>query len=322
LSSCGEGVRWQMRAVVVILWSFCCVEMGWSLLASLSGNVTKRVREATETLSCSDDRSTRLQTVTPPDDDRSTIGSGAYPFDAYSNRSRAAHHTRRSDATTLPHRRLVDVGSVPESRVHGHRSHRCYAIVSTLCRARYTPYDIFVCAAFIGAIRCIVRSDRRAAPSTRPATTTPCLPATAAAIPPIDVLRCRRMHWIHSDRLDFARCQFQRRSSSPSSPPLLVVMSAIADQIEQCKKEIAEFKAQIEAHRGDPEVDQPRQYARANARRRQTNENATDEPPKRTDAPSERVLPQSNRSRRMHYFFDLRSLTHVPSAVFVFASSR
>lgn len=35
-------------------------------------------------------------------------------------------------------------------------------------------------------------------------------------------------------------------------------MSSIPDQIEQCKKEIAEFKAQIEAHRGDPEVDQPR----------------------------------------------------------------
>jgi len=35
-------------------------------------------------------------------------------------------------------------------------------------------------------------------------------------------------------------------------------MSSLADQIEQCKKEIAEFKAQIEAHRGDPEVDQPR----------------------------------------------------------------
>lgn len=35
-------------------------------------------------------------------------------------------------------------------------------------------------------------------------------------------------------------------------------MSNTADQIEQCKKEIAEFKAQIEAHRGDPEVDQPR----------------------------------------------------------------
>lgn len=34
-------------------------------------------------------------------------------------------------------------------------------------------------------------------------------------------------------------------------------MSNVADQIEQCKKEIAEFKAQIEAHRGDPEVDQP-----------------------------------------------------------------
>lgn len=34
-------------------------------------------------------------------------------------------------------------------------------------------------------------------------------------------------------------------------------MASYADQIEQCKKEIAEFKAQIEAHRGDPEVDQP-----------------------------------------------------------------
>src|SRR4051794_15571330 len=41
------------------------------------------------------------------------------------------------------------------------------------------------------------------------------------------------------------------------------------DQIEQCKKEIAEFKAQIEAHRGDPEVDQPRTFTstgRARAR--------------------------------------------------------
>jgi hypothetical protein len=37
-------------------------------------------------------------------------------------------------------------------------------------------------------------------------------------------------------------------------------MSSIPDQIEQCKKEIAEFKAQIEAHRGDPEVDQPRTF--------------------------------------------------------------
>lgn len=46
------------------------------------------------------------------------------------------------------------------------------------------------------------------------------------------------------------------RRSSPSARP--AVMSSAADQIEQCKKEIAEFKAQIEAHRGDPEVDQPR----------------------------------------------------------------
>jgi len=37
-------------------------------------------------------------------------------------------------------------------------------------------------------------------------------------------------------------------------------MSSAAEQIEQCKKEIAEFKAQIEAHRGDPEVDQPRTW--------------------------------------------------------------
>ncbi len=34
---------------------------------------------------------------------------------------------------------------------------------------------------------------------------------------------------------------------------------SIADQIDQCKREIAEFKAQIEAHRGDPEAqEQPR----------------------------------------------------------------
>jgi Fe-S cluster biogenesis protein NfuA len=42
-------------------------------------------------------------------------------------------------------------------------------------------------------------------------------------------------------------------------------MSSAAEQIEQCKKEIAEFKAQIEAHRGDPEVDQPRTSTRQTA---------------------------------------------------------